>query len=77
MKKILMHALAGAFFVLSLSSCSLFKLDNYDAPEETLNVKVVDVATGNPVLTETSSNGIRIRLVELSYGDNVLSHIHI
>ena len=70
MKRILFFAWAGFLVAAALSSCSLFKLDNYDAPEETLNVKVVDVATGNPVLTETSSNGIRIRLVELSFGDN-------
>lgn len=71
MKKIFVYATTIALSLLGATSCSLFQLDNYDAPDKTLNVKVVDVATGNPVLTETSSNGIRIRLLELSFGDNV------
>lgn len=57
--------------LLSVTSCSLFELDNYDAPEETLRGAVVDAATGNPVLTDQGSEGIRVRLTELSYGDNV------
>lgn len=70
MKKTILYAMAGVVFALGVSSCSFFELDNYDAPEETLNVKVVDVATGNPVLTEPNSNGIRIRLRELSFGED-------
>lgn len=54
-----------------LSSCSLFELDNYDAPAETLKGEVIDVATGEPVLTDQGSEGIRVRLTELSWGDNV------
>jgi hypothetical protein len=49
----------------------LFKLDNKDEPEETLWGEVVDVATGERVLTDQGSEGIRVRLTELSYGDNV------
>lgn len=64
-----------SFYILSLTllstSCSLFELDNYKAPEETLQGEVVDVATGEPVLTDQGSEGIRVRLTELSYGDNV------
>jgi len=52
-------------------SCSLFAIDNYDGPEETIKGTVVDVKTGEPVLTEQNSKGIRVRLTELSYGENV------
>ena len=69
MKKIMLFLALGS--LLSLTSCSLFKLDNYDAPAETLQGEVVDVATGDPVLTDQGSEGIRVRLTELSYGDNV------
>lgn len=57
--------------LLMMSSCSMFEIDNYDEPEETLWGEVVDVATGNRVLTDQGSEGIRVRLTELSYGDNV------
>ena len=36
-------------------SCSLFQLDNYDAPSETLRGEVVDAATGDPILTDQGS----------------------
>ena len=67
MKKLAFAALGG----LLLSSCSLFKLDNYDAPEETLYGKVTDVKTGDPVLTDQGSEGIRVRLIETSWEGNV------
>jgi hypothetical protein len=57
--------------LLMLSSCSMFEIDNYDEPEETIQGRVVDVKTGNPVLTDQGSEGIRVRLTELSWGDNV------
>lgn len=65
------------FFILLISSfffasCSLFELDNYDAPAETLWGEVVDVATGERVLTDQGSEGIRVRLIETSWGDNVV-----
>jgi len=69
MKKISLYILL--FALISFSSCSLFELDNYDAPSETLQGEVVDVATGDPVLTDQGSEGIRVRLTELSWGDNV------
>lgn len=53
------------------ASCSLFQLDNYDAPSETLRGEVVDVATGEPVLTDQGSEGIRVRLIETSWEGNV------
>lgn len=57
--------------LLMLSSCSMFEIDNYDEPEETIQSRVIDVKTGNPVLTDQGSEGIRVRLTELSWGDNV------
>lgn len=69
MKKIAFYTLLCVLF--SFSSCDLFKMDNYDAPAETLQGEVVDVATGEPVLTDQGSEGIRVRLTELSWGPNV------
>ena len=69
MKKIAYFIILAA--LLSAPSCSMFELDNYDAPEETLQGVVVDAATGEPVLTDQGSEGIRVRLTELSWGDNV------
>lgn len=57
--------------MMSMTSCDLFELDNYDEPKETIQGEVVDVATGEPVLTDQGSEGIRVRLTELSWGDNV------
>ncbi len=54
-----------------MSSCDLFEIDNYDEPQETLWGEVVDAATGERVLTDQGSEGIRVRLTELSWGDNV------
>jgi hypothetical protein len=68
MKKIVFCTLL--FTLFSFSSCDLFKLDNYDEPEETLQGEVVDAATGERVLTDQGSEGIRVRLTELSWGPN-------
>src|SRR5690606_3927413 len=59
------------FALITLSSCSMFELDNYDLPSETLQGEVVDRETGEPVLTDQGGEGIRVRLTELSWGDNV------
>jgi hypothetical protein len=69
MKKISFYTLL--FALLCFTSCSMFEIDNKDVPAETLQGEVVDVATGEPVLTDQGSEGIRVRLTELSYGDNV------
>jgi hypothetical protein len=65
MKKIIFYTLLCV--PLSFGSCELFQLDNYDEPAETLQGEVVDVATGERVLTDQGSEGIRIRLTELSW----------
>jgi hypothetical protein len=49
------------------SSCDLFKMDNYDEPKETLKGEVRDAVTGDLVLTDQDSQGIRIRMRELSW----------
>jgi hypothetical protein len=51
--------------VLYVVSCS--KPDNYKEPAETIRGKIVDVKTGEPVLTDQGSEGTRIRLRELSW----------
>jgi len=63
--------IAFAAVLAGAASCSLFAIDNYDEPKETIKGTVYDVETGEPVLTEQNSNGTRVRLTELSYGDNV------
>lgn len=59
------------FAAFALSACDAFELDNYEEPGETIEGVVVDAKTGEPVLTDQGSEGIRVRLTELSYGDNV------
>ncbi|MCE7056608.1 DUF3823 domain-containing protein [Algoriphagus sp. AGSA1] len=70
MKNILIYLAIVALF--SLNSCSMFELDNYDLPDETLIGEVVDVETGQPILTDQGSEGIRVRLTEVSWGENVV-----
>lgn len=56
--------------MLPLTSCDVFEVDNYDEPDCTLWGEVVDAATGERVLTDQGSEGIRVRLTELSWGEN-------
>jgi hypothetical protein len=69
MKKISFYALSIGLLSLA-SSCSLFDIDNKDEPAETIQGEVVDAETGAPVLTDQGSEGIRVRLLELSWSDN-------
>ncbi len=64
-KRIAFYALAAAG-LMSAASCSLFKIDNYEAPDETIRGRVVDM-DGNPVLTDQGSEGIRVRLMDLEW----------
>lgn len=50
-------------------SCN--KVDNYPTPSETLKGTVVDVASGDPVLTDQGSEGTRVRLLENSWTGTV------
>ncbi|MDR2472954.1 MAG: DUF3823 domain-containing protein [Tannerella sp.] len=65
MKKILFYI--AIISVMMFYSCELFELDNYDAPQETLKGTITDIATGEPVLTDQGSEGIRVRIRELSW----------
>ncbi len=69
MKKIALYSLLCTS--LTLASCEIFEVDNLDAPAETIRGEVVDKATGNLIQTDQGSEGIRVRLTELSWGDNV------
>ncbi len=64
MKKLLRYIIFS-IPVLYFVSCS--KPDNYEEPAETIRGKIVDVKTGEPVLTDQGSEGTRIRLRELSW----------
>ncbi len=70
MKKLHIFA-ASVALMCSMTSCDLFELDNYAEPKETLQGEVVDIATGDPILTDQGAEGIRVRITELSWGDNV------
>lgn len=65
MKKTIFYSLFSALFMLT--SCSMFEIDNYEEPSETIWGEVVDEATGKRVLTDQGSEGIRVRLTELSW----------
>jgi hypothetical protein len=69
MKKISIYIVS--FALLSLQACGLFELDNKDEPSATIQGEVVDSETGAPILTDQGSEGIMVRLTELSYGPNV------
>lgn len=69
MKKVSFYIVLST--LLFFTSCNLFEIDNYDEPAETIQGEVVDAETGEPVLTDQGSEGIRVRLLELSWGENV------
>lgn len=69
MKKTVFYTLMCTSFLFS--SCAFFEKDNYAEPTETIRGEVVDIATGERVLTDQGSEGIRVRLTELSWGTNV------
>jgi hypothetical protein len=66
MKKIFYY-IAITMIIGAGSSCK--KLDNYNAPAETLTGSVVD-ANGKTVQTETGGNGTRVKLLETSWSAN-------
>lgn len=62
--------LAVLFSSLMFASCDLFEMDNYEAPGETIHGAVVDSETGDSILTDQGSEGIRVRMTQLDYSDN-------
>ncbi len=74
MKQIIINkiVLSGFLVFTSLfSACSLFERDNFDAPDVSIEGEVVDILSGDRILTDQGGEGIRVRLTELSWGDNV------
>lgn len=63
--KRLIYSLIFLVGVFEFSACA--KIDNYAEPSETLKGKVVDVATGELVLTDQGSEGTRVRMREVSW----------
>ncbi|RYY17995.1 MAG: DUF3823 domain-containing protein, partial [Chitinophagaceae bacterium] len=57
MKKIL-NSILLFIVVFAFASC---EKDNYDEPGETIKGRVIDAATGEPVLTDQGSEGTRVR----------------
>lgn len=68
MKKIL-YTLASLAVVV-FTGCDAFELDNYEEPKETIHGAVVDSETGDSILTDQGSEGIRVRMTQLDYSDN-------
>jgi hypothetical protein len=62
--KTIFYSLLFFATALSFNSC---KIDKYAAPPETLKGTVTDVVTGEPVLTDQGTEGIRVRMRELSW----------
>lgn len=58
------------FASVSLTSCDLFEMDNYESPSETIHGAVVDAETGDSILTDQGSEGIRVRMTQLDYSEN-------
>ena len=56
--------------ILTLLSVSCTKFDNYPTPSETLKGTVVNKTKGKGLETELGGNGIRLKLMELSWSDN-------
>jgi hypothetical protein len=70
MKHTFYHIILGAALITT-GACS--KVDNYAAPDQTIQGRIIDAATGKNVLGEVSGEngtGTRIELRELSWSDN-------
>lgn len=67
MKRIIYY-LCCCTVLLAVYSCG--EIDNYDEPEETLKGQVIDKNTQQPLQTEVSDAGIRLKLMEYSWSDN-------
>ncbi len=69
MKKRIFNFAIVCFASVCLVSC---EMDNYEEPGETIRGRVVDVATGDLVLTDQGSEGTRVRLRELSWTETAV-----
>lgn len=76
MKK-LINFILGSCLIVSFSSCDLFQLDNYDEPDQTITGTIWDSTHPSgprPLLTNQGSEGIRIRLQEISWSPTAEYH---
>ena len=62
------------FAVVALSACDMFKIDNYDGPNATLQGSILDEVTGELVETDVL-NGSRLQLQELGYPPGLLTRV--
>ena len=78
MKKIIFYFILSSFIITCFNSCDWFRIDNYDAPDQTVWGYIIDKNHPNgpqPVLTDQGSDdGIRIRLQELSWSETAEYH---
>lgn len=63
-----------AVAILALSSCDLFKIDNYEGPNASFNGGIRDVKTGELVETDIQ-NGSRLQFQELGYPTGLLTRV--
>jgi hypothetical protein len=63
-----------AVAILALSSCDLFKIDNYEGPNASFNGGIRDVKTGELVETDVQ-NGSRLQFQELGYPTGLLTRV--
>jgi hypothetical protein len=71
--KSIIYSIALGLAVITASSCK--KFDNYAGPDQTLQGRIIDVNTGQPMQSDLSgdaggSAGTRIKLLETSWSDN-------
>lgn len=71
--KSIIYSVALGLAIISASSCK--KFDNYDGPDQTLQGRIIDVNTGQPMQSDLSgdaggSAGTRIKLLETSWSSN-------
>lgn len=60
--------------VFTLSSCDMFKIDNYEEPNASFNGGIKDIKTGELVETDIQ-NGSRLQLQELGYPAGLLTRV--
>ena len=56
MKRILYSIIAVVFAAVSVSSCDMFKLDNFDGPNAQISGKLIDSETGDIIGIEAAAN---------------------
>jgi hypothetical protein len=57
-----------------LTACDMFKIDNYEGPNASLNGRILDAKTGDLVETDIQ-NGSRLQLQELGYPPGLLTRV--